>query len=49
MAKRPLPLPEVYRLIEPGPVVLVSRARCGQVQEIWVDGIGGVLRARAAH
>ena len=24
MAKRPLPLAEVYRLIEPGPVVLVS-------------------------
>jgi len=30
MAKRPLPLPEVYRLIEPGPVVLVSTMNGGR-------------------
>ena len=30
MAKRPLPLGEVYRLIEPGPVVLVSTMSGGR-------------------
>ena len=30
MAKRSLPLSKVYRLLEPGPVVLVSTARKGQ-------------------
>ena len=30
MAKRPLPLAEVYRLIEPGPVVLVSTMSGGR-------------------
>ena len=30
MAKRPLPLAEIYRLIEPGPVVLVSTMNGGR-------------------
>jgi flavin reductase (DIM6/NTAB) family NADH-FMN oxidoreductase RutF len=30
MTKRPLPLSEVYRLIEPGPVVLVSTSSAGR-------------------
>ena len=32
MSKRPLPLAEVYRLIEPGPVVLVSTMRDGRAK-----------------
>ena len=30
MRKRPLPLPKVYTLIEPGPVVLLTTAHAGQ-------------------
>jgi flavin reductase (DIM6/NTAB) family NADH-FMN oxidoreductase RutF len=30
MKKKPLPLAEVYRLLEPGPVVLVTTARAGR-------------------
>jgi flavin reductase (DIM6/NTAB) family NADH-FMN oxidoreductase RutF len=30
MAKKPLPLSQVYRLLEPGPVVLVTTARNGR-------------------
>jgi len=30
MAKRHLPMAEVHRLIEPGPVVLVSTMSCGR-------------------
>ncbi len=31
MKKKPFPLSEVYRLLEPGPVVLVTTARAGRV------------------